>query len=655
MKLDVPDFKPEELQVKISNNMVTIEGKQETTFSSKQFFKKFSIPQGVKPDTITSSLSPKGVLTISAPIQSSPQAALTRKVSTEQQVVQQQQQQKTSSTTSSVKKEQVQQSDSTSSLSSNISRDLNRRLEQDFVLRPVIDMDSLLARDTRFEDISKELCQVKDDKKFETKLEVSGFQPEELQIKISDNMVTITGKQEMREENNFSSRQFYKKFSIPQGVKPENITSSLSPQGVLTISAPIDQTLLNQQAVTSSTVTKSQQEVTSQRSVSQQQQQQQVQQQTQQQQVQQQSQTQQVQQQQQKSFVHSDSVSSMDSNVSNVSSIHQNIMKRLSEENFLLRPILDLNSLLDRESRFEDVSKQISQVGSGDKFEVKLDVPDFKPEELEVKISNNMVTIQAKQEMRAENNFSSRQFCKKFSIPQGVKPENISSSLSTKGVLTISAPIDKTVKGGSGQDQLQEQRQTSTTTTTTSTQRIIGSGSNNTQQAIDSSLRSSRILQPKINTQGTSTVASNFEDVSKELCHINDGQTFEMKLDVKEFSPEEIDVKISNNVVTIEGKQEMKEENNFRSRSFCKKFTIPQGVRPESITCSVGPDGALSITAPIGQGSSNTSSNSALTERNNASEVVSQQEQQQTSSSSTKKVSSTFSSTSSQVSSSSNF
>jgi hypothetical protein len=169
MKLDVPDFKPEELQVKISNNMVTIEGKQETTFSSKQFFKKFSIPQGVKPETISSSLSPKGVLTISAPIQPSPQSELSRKISTEQQVIQQQQQQKTSNT-SSVRKEQVQQSDSTSSLSSNISRDLNRRLEQDFVLRPVIDMNSLLAKDTRFEDISKELCQVKDDKKFEVQL-----------------------------------------------------------------------------------------------------------------------------------------------------------------------------------------------------------------------------------------------------------------------------------------------------------------------------------------------------------------------------------------------------------------------------------------------------------------------------------------------------
>jgi DNA primase len=205
-------------------------------------------------------------------------------------------------------------------------------------------------------------------------------------------MVTITGKQEMREENNFSSRQFYKKFSIPQGVKPENITSSLSPQGVLTISAPIDQALANQQAITSSTVTKSQQEVTSQRSVSQQQQVQQQQQQVQQELKQQQQQqiqqelkqqqqhTQQSQQQrqvqqqtvqqQQKSVAHSDSVSSVDSNVSNVSSIHQNIMKRLSEEDFLLRPILDLNSFLDRESRFEDVSKQICQIGSGDKFEV---------------------------------------------------------------------------------------------------------------------------------------------------------------------------------------------------------------------------------------------------------------------------------------------
>jgi len=153
----------------------------------------------------------------------------------------------------------------------------------------------------------------------------------------------------MREENNFSSKSFFKKFSIPQGVKPENISSSLSPQGVLTISAPIDRSLSNQQAITSSAVTKQQQqEVTSQRSVSSQQQVQQVHQQ-----VQQQLQQQLQQQQKTSSVQSSDSLSSIDNSMS--SNIQKSIAKRLSDEDFFLRPIIDLHSILDRESRFEDV------------------------------------------------------------------------------------------------------------------------------------------------------------------------------------------------------------------------------------------------------------------------------------------------------------
>jgi len=264
---------------------------------------------------------------------------------------------------------------------------------------------------------------------------------------------------------------------------------------------------------------------------------------------------------------------------------------------------------------------------------VKLDVPDFKPEELEVKISNNMVTIQGKQEMRAENNFSSRSFCKKFSIPGGVKPESISSSLNTKGVLTISAPIDKSLQQQGGVlSQAVEQRQVSSSSTTSSTSHHVSSSNNsgNTNFA-----RLSSVIQPKINVDSAPS-ASNFEDVSKELCHINDGQTFEMKLDVKDYSPEEIEVKISHGVVTIEGKH----QSQTGSRSFSKKFTMPQGVRPESLSCNIGTDGALCITAPIESSSTQ-------------SELQRQQQQQQQQTSSVKKVSSTFSS--STTSQSSNF
>jgi outer membrane protein OmpA-like peptidoglycan-associated protein len=181
MKLEVQDYKPEEIQVKIANKMVIIEAKQETTHSSRSFYKKFSIPDGVKPENITSSLSPSGVLTISAPIeQINTNTATANLSSTQQQQSAQQSTQSISQSTQSVQKQQQQQqnvqqqlhSDSLSSLGSISSPPPSRFLDRDFILRPILDFNfdssSLLAKEsTNFEDISKQICQVSDGKKFE--------------------------------------------------------------------------------------------------------------------------------------------------------------------------------------------------------------------------------------------------------------------------------------------------------------------------------------------------------------------------------------------------------------------------------------------------------------------------------------------------------
>jgi len=73
-----------------------------------------------------------------------------------------------------------------------------------------------------------------------------------------------------------------------------------------------------------------------------------------------------------------------------------------------------------------------------------------------------------------------------------------------------------------------------------------------------------------------------------------------MKLDVTEYAPEDIQVKVLDDMVVITGKQEIRiSENNFRSRSFSKKFSIPPGVTPEKIKCSLSKDGMLKISAPL--------------------------------------------------------
>ncbi|KAK7925663.1 hypothetical protein WMY93_007973 [Mugilogobius chulae] len=71
-------------------------------------------------------------------------------------------------------------------------------------------------------------------------LDVNHFSPEELVVKTKDGVVEISGKHEERkDEHGFVSRSFTRKYTLPATANVEKVTSSLSPEGVLTVEAPL--------------------------------------------------------------------------------------------------------------------------------------------------------------------------------------------------------------------------------------------------------------------------------------------------------------------------------------------------------------------------------------------------------------------------------
>ncbi|KAJ8391250.1 hypothetical protein AAFF_G00095170 [Aldrovandia affinis] len=76
-----------------------------------------------------------------------------------------------------------------------------------------------------------------------------------------------------------------------------------------------------------------------------------------------------------------------------------------------------------------------------DRFVINLDVKHFSPEELRVKINGDFIEIHAKHEDRQdEHRFVSREFHRKYKLPAGVDPASVTSTLSSDGMLTVSAP-----------------------------------------------------------------------------------------------------------------------------------------------------------------------------------------------------------------------
>ncbi|XP_074837232.1 heat shock protein beta-6 isoform X1 [Carettochelys insculpta] len=78
-----------------------------------------------------------------------------------------------------------------------------------------------------------------------------------------------------------------------------------------------------------------------------------------------------------------------------------------------------------------------------------------------------------------------------------------------------------------------------------------------------------------------------------------DKDRFSVLLDVKHFSPEDLSVKVVGDYVEVHAKHEERpDEHGYISREFHRRYGLPRGVDPATITSALSPDGILSITAP---------------------------------------------------------
>ena len=81
---------------------------------------------------------------------------------------------------------------------------------------------------------------VAEDGSFQLTLPVSSFKPEELTVKVVNDSLLIEAHHEEKDEKtgSFSQRHLQQRFFLPKSCDKEALTSSLSADGVLTVTAP---------------------------------------------------------------------------------------------------------------------------------------------------------------------------------------------------------------------------------------------------------------------------------------------------------------------------------------------------------------------------------------------------------------------------------
>lgn len=79
----------------------------------------------------------------------------------------------------------------------------------------------------------------------------------------------------------------------------------------------------------------------------------------------------------------------------------------------------------------------LSHIGKDD-FQVSLDVVHFQPNEISVRIDNDCILVHAEhKEKRDPIGHLSREFTRRYEVPDGFNVEEVTANLSSDGILTI--------------------------------------------------------------------------------------------------------------------------------------------------------------------------------------------------------------------------
>merc|ERR1712181_46851 len=87
-----------------------------------------------------------------------------------------------------------------------------------------------------------------------------------------------------------------------------------------------------------------------------------------------------------------------------------------------------------------EAAHNIQVSATNDKFQIQLELPGFAPEDFSLKTKDDIIIVEAVHESKNEDGSSnSRKFTKEFKMPAGVVTEQLASTYSGAGILTVSA------------------------------------------------------------------------------------------------------------------------------------------------------------------------------------------------------------------------
>ena len=192
----------------------------------------------------------------------------------------------------------------------------------------------------------------------------------------------------------------------------------------------------------------------------------------------------------------------------------------------------------------------------------------------------------------------SRVLEQKFSLPSGVRPGDVQSSLTRDGTLVITAVREQqqpAKRNGDSRDAsnyalLEDKLDQVLNPEHWKDEKSCQDASNGEDY--------DRIQPDQPLVQISRNVPPSEDSVSRVEC---DADTYRILVNVQQFRPEDLVIKTVDDCVIVEANHEAKTQDgrSYSNKSFSQSFNLPRGMDPESVTSALSKEGVLIISAPL--------------------------------------------------------
>lgn len=240
---------------------------------------------------------------------------------------------------------------------------------------------------------------------------------------------------------------------------------------------------------------------------------------------------------------------------------------RIRNEFFTLKPADKTRNSPDRLDNLKTIFE--TDPFGNQRFKVRFDVSEFKPEEIQVRTQDSKIAVLAKHQEKSTTSSVSREYSRKIDIPNSVDEDKLQCVLSKDGILTVEGPLKK------------GHLVTSNTFLPIQQGPISPVPTINNQVAISKPLDVATPVKNPIITEPDGT------------------RKLRLSVDVGEFKPDEIVVKTAEKKLIVHAEHEEKLSGRTLHKEFNKEYELPESVDQSSITAYIGEEGKLFIEAPL--------------------------------------------------------